>query len=188
MIDKPNCKTCDQDCERSETYGNACLYHQDARGWLMRNVIEELYQLAYNAHCHSDYKTSQANYNAISLIKKGVGGEMKDKLTNDILKEKKIIYKCGDNCKGECSGEVDGIIRCPVSDYSCSDLILAETTDGLILAVGDDMFTIDDDMRKDLRKYLMKDVIEKLEGEKLDAEYGIASAYENAIVIIRGDE
>ena len=22
-------------------------------------------------------------------------------------------YRCGDNCKGECSGEVDGIIWCP---------------------------------------------------------------------------
>jgi len=28
-----------------------------------------------------------------------------------------LQYQCGDNCKGECSGEVDGFIHCPEEEH-----------------------------------------------------------------------
>ena len=53
---------------------------------------------------------------------------------------------------------------------NCPDFILAETTDGLVLSYCGDEFTIDDEMRKDLREYLMKDVIKELEIKYSEAE------------------
>lgn len=42
---------------------------------------------------------------------------------------------------------------------NCPEFILAETTDGLVLAYGDEEFTVDDEMRKDLCVYLMAPAI-----------------------------
>jgi len=95
MTDKPNCGidlcplkelpfdedefkgTCDLD-------GGDCIFPLNPTNWLdctrlreylMQDVIKELERLAYIAHCKSDYKTSQANYAAIILIKEGVKHE-----------------------------------------------------------------------------------------------------------------
>ena len=76
---------------------------------------------------------------------------------------------------------------------NCPDFILAETTDGLVLSYCGDEFTIDDEMRKDLRKYLMMDVIKELEQmakslnySRDDCDHISASAYRETISLIRG--
>ena len=86
---------------------------------------------------------------------------------------------------------------------NCPDFILAETTDGLVLSYCGDEFTIDDEMRKDLREYLMKDVIKELEQRAInyaeqsdDADasrdlqigfVGKSMGLRQAISLIRGD-
>ena len=84
---------------------------------------------------------------------------------------------------------------------NCPDFILAETTDGLVLSYRGDEFTIDDEMRKDLREYLMAPVIKELKHKQANAmgeishkyleqdtyREGIIKTCREAISLIRGD-
>ena len=74
---------------------------------------------------------------------------------------------------------------------NCPDFILAETSDGLVLSYRGDEFTIDDEMRKDLRKYLMMDVIKELESRYrhyVETGFSVrANELHDVISLIRGD-
>jgi hypothetical protein len=71
MTEKPNCSTCDKDCEGLLVGKDhmACLDHPGAREWLMAPVIKELERLS-KQNVGTQYR--YALEEAIALIRDGV--------------------------------------------------------------------------------------------------------------------